>query len=95
MIYACLIWEYPADTHLLKVQRLRKRVLRDIGNPEKCTKIREMHVASKFLTRRTRAEVILNHINPNVRGTGKVEVMHRTYKGLKLGSGQAYDRSAD
>jgi hypothetical protein len=44
---------------------------------------------------RTEAEVILNHVNPNVRGTGQVEAMHRKYTRLKLGGGQAEDRSAN
>jgi hypothetical protein len=60
-----------------------------------------MHVAFKipyvydYITklRRTQAEVILNHVNPNVRGTGQGEAMHK--KRLKLGGGQAYDCSSD
>jgi hypothetical protein len=43
---------------------------------------------------RTQAEVDLNHINPNIRGIGQGEAMHRKYERLKLG-GQVYDRSAD
>jgi hypothetical protein len=43
---------------------------------------------------RTQAEVILNHVNRNVQGIGE-EAMHRKYKRLKLGGGQAYDQSAD
>jgi hypothetical protein len=64
--------------------------------------VREMHVAFKiryvydYITKlcRTQAEVILNHVNPNVRGIGQEEAMHSKYNGLKLGGGQAYDRSA-
>jgi hypothetical protein len=41
------------------------------------------------------AEVILNHVNSNVLGTGQGEARHRKYKRLKLGGGQVYDRSAD
>jgi hypothetical protein len=44
---------------------------------------------------RTQAEEILNHRNPIVRGIGQGEAMHRKYNRLKLGGGQAYDRSAD
>jgi hypothetical protein len=44
---------------------------------------------------RTQAEVILNHVNPNVRSIGQGEAMHRKYKRLELGGGQACDRSAD
>jgi hypothetical protein len=44
---------------------------------------------------RLQAEVILNHVNPNVHGTEKGEATHRKYTRLKLGSGQAYNHSAD
>jgi hypothetical protein len=44
---------------------------------------------------RKQAEVMLNYQNRIVRGTGQGEAMHRKYKGLKLGGGQAYDSSAD
>jgi hypothetical protein len=44
---------------------------------------------------RTQAEVILNHVNPNAHGIEQGESMHRKCKSLKLGGGQAYDRSAD
>jgi hypothetical protein len=44
---------------------------------------------------RTQIEVILNYANPNVSGTGQGTTRHRKYKRLKLGGGQAYDRSAD
>jgi hypothetical protein len=59
-----------------------------------------MHVAFKvpyvydYMTKlcRKQAEIILNHRNPIVRGIGQGEAMHRR---LKLGGGQAYDRSAN
>jgi hypothetical protein len=44
---------------------------------------------------RTQAVVNLNHVNPNVRAIGQGEAMHRKYKRLKLGDGQACDCSAD
>jgi hypothetical protein len=44
---------------------------------------------------RRQAEVIQNHVNEHVRGIGQGEARHRKYKGLKLGSGQAYDSSRD
>jgi hypothetical protein len=91
------------DAHLLKLQRLQNRVIRAIGNLDRRTLVREMHVAFKIpyvydhITKlcRTQAEVILNHLNPNVLGIGQGEAMHRKYKRLKLGGGQACDRSAD
>jgi hypothetical protein len=44
---------------------------------------------------RQQAEAILNHDNENVRNFGQGEARHRKYKRLKLGGGQAYDRSSD
>jgi hypothetical protein len=46
----------------------------------------------KSKLRRTQAEVILNHVNQNVRGIGQEEPRRNKYKRLKLGGGQ---RSAD
>jgi hypothetical protein len=43
---------------------------------------------------RRQAEVIQDHKNPNVRATEQGEARHRKYKRLKLGGGQAYDRSS-
>jgi hypothetical protein len=50
-----------------------------------------------FITKlcRQQAEVIQNHVNPNVRNIEQGEDQHRKYKRLKLGGGQAYDRSND
>jgi hypothetical protein len=36
-----------------------------------------------------------NHVNPNIRNIRQGEAQHRNYKRLKLGGGQAYDRSSD
>jgi hypothetical protein len=44
---------------------------------------------------RQQAEVILNHDNENVRYIEQGEARHRKYKRLRLGGGQAYDRSSD
>jgi hypothetical protein len=103
MIYACPVWEFVADTHLLKLQRLQNKVLRTIGNFPRRIQVRDLHVAFKipyvydFVTKlcRQQAEVIQNHHNPNVRNIGQGEAQHRKYKRLKLGGGQAYDRSSD
>jgi hypothetical protein len=43
---------------------------------------------------RTQAEVILNHVNPNVHGIGKEDAMHKKCKRLKIWDGQTYDFSA-
>jgi hypothetical protein len=44
---------------------------------------------------RQQAEIIVNHDNANVRYIGQGRARHRKYKRLKLGGGQAYDRSSD
>jgi hypothetical protein len=43
---------------------------------------------------RQQAEVIQNRDNENVRNIGLGKANHRKYKRLKLGGGQAYDRSS-
>jgi hypothetical protein len=45
--------------------------------------------------RTQQAEVMQNHENEHVRGLGQGGARHRNYKRLKLGGGQAYDRSRD
>jgi hypothetical protein len=103
MVYVCPTWEYTADAHLMKLQRLQNRLLRATGNFDRRTAVREMHMALKipyvydYITKfcRKRAEVIKNHLNPNVRAIGQDEGMYRKHKRLKLGGGQAYDRSGD
>jgi hypothetical protein len=89
MTYACPTWAYAADAHLLKLQRIQKRVLRGVENLDRCTQVRELHVAFRipyvydYITKlcRTQAEVTLNHVNPNVRvrGTGQGENWHGKY----------------
>jgi hypothetical protein len=39
----------PGDTHLMKLQRLQNRVLRDIGNLDRCTPVRDLHLVFKIL----------------------------------------------
>jgi hypothetical protein len=50
-----------------------------------------------FITKlcRQQAEVMQNHENEHVRSIRQGEARHRKYKLLKLGGGQAYDRSSD
>jgi hypothetical protein len=101
--YACPTWEFAADTHLLKLQRLQNRVLCSTGNFPWRTPVRELHMAFNLpciydyiiKLSRQQAEVIQNHENGNVRNIGLGEAWHRKYKRLKLGGGQAYDRSSD
>jgi hypothetical protein len=87
----------------LKLQHPQNRVLRSTGNLDRCTSVHEWYLAFKityvydYITKlcSIQAEVIVNHLNPNVHGIVKEEARHRKYKRLELGGGQAYDRSAD
>jgi hypothetical protein len=45
MTNACPAWEFGAESHLLKLQRLYNRVLRTIGNFPRRTSVRDMHEA--------------------------------------------------
>jgi hypothetical protein len=68
-----------------------------------CTPVRDLHKAFNLpyvydyiiKLHRQQAEVIKIHENEHVRGIGQGEARHRKYKSLKLGSGQAYDRSSE
>jgi hypothetical protein len=48
LTYACPTWEFVADTHLWKLQRLQNRVLRAIGDLDRRTLVRDLHVAFKI-----------------------------------------------
>jgi hypothetical protein len=42
LTYACPVWEFAADSYLLKLQRLQNRALRIIGNPPRHIPICEL-----------------------------------------------------
>jgi hypothetical protein len=98
MIYA---WEFAAESHLLKLQRLQNRVLRTNGNFPKRTSVRDMNKAFQipyvydYITKscRQQAEAIQNHKNENVRYIGQGKARHRKYKRLQLCGGHVYDCS--
>jgi hypothetical protein len=87
----------------MKLQCPQNKVLRTTGYFPRRTPIRDLHIAFKipyvydYITKlcRQEAEVIQNHDNENVCNIGQGETRHRKYKRLKLGGGQAYDRSSD
>jgi hypothetical protein len=106
MTYACPAWEFAADNHLLKLQRLQNKI-----SPHHW-KFSKVPTSSRFaydfqtsilyklyiyyITKlcRQQAEVVQNQENVNVRNIEQGEPRHRKYKWLKLGGGQAYDRSS-
>jgi hypothetical protein len=81
MTQACSVWEFEADIHLIKLQRLQNKVLRNTGNFPRCTPVSEMQMGfhlpyvQDYMTKlcRQEAEVILNHDNKNVRYIGQGE----------------------
>jgi hypothetical protein len=99
MTYACPAWEFAAECHLLKLQKLQKKVLRTIDNFPKRTSIRDMHKAFHipyvydYITKscRQQAEVIQIHENATVRYIGQSQARHRIYKRLKIGGGHVYE----
>jgi hypothetical protein len=101
--YASPAWEFAADIHLMKLQRLQNKVLRATGNYPKSTPVRDLHLAFQipfiydYITKlcRQQADVIQNHDNKNVRTIGQGDARHRKYRRLKLGDDQAYDISSD
>jgi hypothetical protein len=74
-----------------------------VHHSPRCTSVRDLHTAFNlphvydYVIKlcRKQTEVIQNHENEYVRGIGQGEGRHRKYKRLKLGGGQAYDRSSD
>jgi hypothetical protein len=48
MTYACPAWEFAADTHLLKLQRLRNKVIRTIGNFPRHTPVWDLLKAFQY-----------------------------------------------
>jgi hypothetical protein len=71
MIYACPAWEFAAEPHLLKLQRLQTIVLRNIGDFPRRTSVRDIQEAFQipyvydYVTKscRKQAEAIRNHAN--------------------------------
>jgi hypothetical protein len=102
MTHACPAWKLAADTYVLKLQHLQNKDLRTTGEFPRCIPVRDLHTAFNlpyvydYITKlcRQQAEVIQNHENEHVRGIGKGEARYRKYE-VKLGGGQAYDRSSD
>jgi hypothetical protein len=103
MTYAFPAWEFAADTYLLKLQRLQNKVIRTTGNFTRCTPVRDLYTAFNlpyvydYVAKLCRqpAEVIQNHENEHVRSIEEGEAKHRKHNRVKLGGGQAYDRSSD
>jgi hypothetical protein len=92
LTHACPAWEFAADSHILKSQRLQNRVLGTVGNLPRRIPTRDLHMAFKspylydFITKLCRQQkiVTLNHDNVNIRITGQGKARHQKYKRLNL-----------
>jgi hypothetical protein len=103
MTYAFPASELATVTYLLKLQPLQNKIVGTFGNFPRCTPVRDLNTAFNrpyvydYITKlcRLQAEVVKKHENDHVHSVGQGEARHKIYKMLKLGSGQAYDRSSD
>jgi hypothetical protein len=50
MTYVSPAWEFAADTHQTKLQRLKNNILRTTGNFPRRTPVRDLHMAFKLRT---------------------------------------------
>jgi hypothetical protein len=53
--YDCPAWEFAADTHILKLQRLQNKVLRTTDHFPRRTPVRDLHVAFKIMQAASRS----------------------------------------
>jgi hypothetical protein len=99
MTYECPAWEFTADSHLLKFQRLQNKVFRTIWNFPRRTPARGLYMAFKLL-------YIYDDITKSCRQQAEfIKIMKLQFsklwtsrtptQGFKLCGGPAYDRSSD
>jgi hypothetical protein len=103
MTYACPAWDFVTDNHLQKLQHLQSKFLSTIGIfprahtdswfPHDFQTSIQIWLYNRIMQATSRSNK--NHENENVLNIGQGEPRHIKYKRLKLGSGQAYDRSSD
>jgi hypothetical protein len=92
MTYDCPAWEFAADTHLLKLQRLQNKVLRTTGNFPRRTPVLDLHMAFTlpyiydYITKlcKQQAEVIQNHENEMFATLDKANPDTGNIRGLNL-----------
>jgi hypothetical protein len=98
MTYACPAWDFAADNHLLKLQRLQNKVLPTTGNFPKLTSVHNLHMVFKLpytyiydcITKlcRQQAEVIQNHKNAMFAILDKANPDTGIIRGLDLATDQ-------
>jgi hypothetical protein len=97
MTYACPAWEFAADTHLMKLQRLQNKVLRTTVKFPRSAPICDMHIPLQipyvydYITKlcRQQAQVIQHHEKTkpdteNTRDLNLAVVRHITVRVIKL-----------
>jgi hypothetical protein len=100
--YACPAWQFTAECHLLKLQRLQNKVLRTIGNFPRRTSVRDMHKALHI-------PYVYDYITKNASNNQKsTKIMKmkmfatldkakpdtENIRGLNFGGGHVYDCSS-
>jgi hypothetical protein len=93
MTYVCPTWKYAVGAHLMKLHNLHKSFLQNWRTWHSYLSTKYDFQNSLCVQNTGRSN--LNHQKQTVCGTGEGDAMHWKYKRLKLGSGQAYDHSAD
>jgi hypothetical protein len=81
VFYICPSWQFEAEHHVLKLQRLQNKVLLTTGKFPRGTPVCEWHMVFqvpyifdyKMKLCSQQAEVIQNHENADVRDIGKGE----------------------
>jgi hypothetical protein len=100
MTYACPAWEFAADNHLLKSQRLHNKVLRPIENFPRCTSVRDLHMDFKlpYIWLHNKIMQATSRSHTKSWKCSQHWARRTTTQGIwkiKLGGGQLYDRSSD
>jgi hypothetical protein len=98
MTSASPAWEFAADAHLMKLQRLQNKVLLAIGNYPRRIPVRDLHLAFKiplvydFITKlcRQQAEVIKIMTTKIFAPLGKAKTVTQN-----IGGCQTYDPLSD
>jgi hypothetical protein len=98
MTYACLGWEIAAENHLLKLQRLQNKDLRNTGNFPRCKPVRDLHgfqtsvyiqLHNKIIQATSGSRSKLRKCKCSQHWTRRTETQEILCKRLKLGGSQA------
>jgi hypothetical protein len=97
MTYACPAWKLVADTYLLKLQLMQNSVLRTNANFPRCTPVRFAHGFQPSVCMLLQNKIVQATSRNHTKSWKWTCSRYRTRwsQRLKVGGGQAYDRSSD